>query len=273
MAETMQTAGPVTYDEAVGLIHCAVQAAGPIGDQATAEYLARVKDLALSLRGVAAEVVRDAGSVVRTFTGTGTLLRVVERYRTSSGKITDLGRVVINPDHGKHEEEEIWIDLRSPNGSELVDRAKDFAGMAVRYARESRAEMAGGEARINPETGKPQTRPYLVSIDPVGAMSVEPVDRSRGSDERPVAAARQRVASVPSTGSTAAPEPGGRSWPRSSRELLAMSAERFGLGRGSVARIVVSTCGELKGDQRSPGEIKMAWMAICAAYEEESEAS
>ncbi len=44
-----------------------------------------------------------------------------------------------------------------------------------------------------------------------------------------------------------------------------MSAERFGLGRRSVARIVVFSCGELKGEQRSPGEIKMAWMAICDA--------
>ena len=264
MAEMMQASGSVTYDEAIGLVHCAIQAAGPIGDQTTALYLAQVKDLALSLRAVAAEVVRDAGSVVRSFSGTGTLLRVVERYRTSSGKLNDLGRVVINPDHGKHEEEEIWIDLRSPNGAELVERAKDFAGMAVRYARESRAEMAGGEARINPETGRPQTRPYLVSIDPVGALGTKPVEAGREDGEMPVPVAH-RLANG-SSGS----KPWDKSSPRTSTELLAWSAERFGLGRGSVARIVVSTCGELKGDQRSPEEIKMAWTAICAAYEEES---
>ncbi|MDA8266604.1 MAG: hypothetical protein M0T79_14940, partial [Actinomycetota bacterium] len=174
------------------------------------------------------------------------------------------GRVVINPDHGKHDEEEIWIDLRSPSGAEIVERAKDFVGMAVRYARESRTEMTSDGPKINPETGKPQTRPYLVSIDPVVALGTKPVEVGRDDGEMPVPVSH-RVANG-SSGS----KPWDKSSPRTSRELLAWSAERFGLGRGSVARIVVSTCGELRGDQRSPGEIKMAWMAICAAHEEES---
>ncbi|MHB1509118.1 MAG: hypothetical protein ACYCST_04385 [Acidimicrobiales bacterium] len=260
MTETMQAAGPVTYDEAVELVRCAVQAAGPIGDLAPAGYLAQVKDLALSLRGVALEVVREAGSVVRSFTGTGTLSRVVERYRTQGGKVTDLGRVVISPDHGKHEAEEIWIDLRIPSGPDLVERAKDFVGMAVRYSRESRTEMTSDGPRINPETGKPQTRPYLVAIDPVADLAAGRLEQVRGTDDQPVPAGR------PGPGGLAAIEPGGRALPRTSRDLLAMSAERFGLGRGSVARIVVSTCGELKGEQRSPGEIGMAWVAICDTY-------
>jgi len=237
MTETMQARGATRKGEAITLVLGAVRATGPIGDQSMASYLAQVKDLALGLSGVATEVEREASAVVRTFSGTGTLARVVERYRTSSGKITDLGRVVIEPDHGRHETEEIWIDLRSPSGTGLVERAKDLVGMAVRYSRESRTEMGSGGARINPETQKPQTRPYLVAIEAVGDTTMRP---------RPIT--RDLVSRQPTT----------------SGELLAWSAAHFGIERDEVARIVVSTCGELRAERRSPGELALAWRAICS---------
>ena len=154
MTETTKAAGPVTCDEAAALVRCALAAAGPIRDEAPALYLAQVKALALGLRGVAAEVSGEASSVLRSFSGTGRLLAVIERYRTSSGKLTDLGRVVIEPDHGKHEREEIWIDLRAPSGASLVVIAKDLVATAVRYRRESRVEMTSGGPRDQPRDEK-----------------------------------------------------------------------------------------------------------------------
>lgn len=249
MTETMQGSGPVTYDEAVALVRCALAATGPIRDEAPALYLAQVKALALGLRGVAAGVSAEASSVLRSFSGTGTLLAVIERYRTSAGKLTDLGRVVIEPDHGRHEREEIWIDLRAPSGASLVAIAKDLVGAAVRYRRESRVEMRSDGPRINPETKRPQSRPYLVSIEAVGGPgAVGPT--------RPTYKTRQ-----------AATKRGETTVPRTTGELLSFSAQRFGLERGEVARLMVSTCGELRGPMRTPLELALAWEAIIAAYE------
>ncbi len=255
MTETTQAAGPVTHDEAVALVRCALAATGPIRDEAPALYLAQVKALALGLRGVAAEVSTEASSVLRSFSGTGTLLAVIERYRTSSGKLTDLGRVVIEPDHGKHEREEIWIDLRAPRGASLVVTAKELVATAVRYRRESRVEMTSDGPRINPATKRPQSRPYLVSIEAnSGGGAVGPT--------RPTYKARE-------TGT----KRGETTVPRTSGELLSFSAQRFGLERGEVARLMVSTCGELRGPMRTPLELALAWEAIIAAYERTGEAA
>ena len=252
MTETMKPTGATRENEALALVLGAVRATGPIADQATAMYLAQVKELALGLRGVAAEVEREASTVVRTFSGTGTLARVVERYRTSSGKITDLGRVVIEPDHGRHETEEIWIDLRAASGTGLVERAKDLVGVAVRYSRESRTEMTSDGARINQETKRPQTRPYLVAIDaPVPVAFTTPTG---GAQEAGTKRAGTRI-------------------PRTSGELLSFSAEYFGLKRDEVARLMVYTCGELQGAKRTADELALAWDAIISVHAKTGEAA
>ncbi len=102
---------------------------------------------------------------------------------------------------------------------------------------------------INPETKRPQSRPYLVSIEAVGGGGTVGPTRPRYKARE--AGTRRGETTVP----------------RTSGELLSFSAQRFGLERGEVARLMVSTCGELRGPMRTPLELALAWEAVISAHE------